>query len=198
MRRVLEHNLFVAVFFHFAALDKITCDAHEIGVAGVEAHIVDAGLERAFYNIKQCGRIAADVGCDREDIAHTRREILVELGAMAQMLGKGFRLIADRDAHAGGDAEIGIKADLRVQHELAAGDRGILRVKAADNALNGIHDAHAKRVGVGIVAVELAGALQKRVDTFGQTGDAEHTNKAVLGEQPLLDEEVGRNRTARR
>ena len=103
----------LSVLFHFAALDEESGNADKIGIGGIEAHVLNAKGERALHHIQQRCRILVDVACDRENIAYARREIMMELRAVAQMVGKRNRLVADRDAYTGRNALVAVEPNLR-------------------------------------------------------------------------------------
>ena len=87
---VLEHHLVGAELLHLAALDQIAGDAHQVGVRGIEAHVVYPKGEGPLHHVQQGGGVLLHIGGDGEDVPHPRGEIGVEPGAVAQVVGKGL------------------------------------------------------------------------------------------------------------
>ena len=147
--------------------------------------------EGPLHHVQQGGWVLLHIGGDGEDVPHPRGEIGVEPGAVAQVVGKGLRLTPHGDTHAGGDAHVGVQAHLGVEQEVVPGQGGVGGGEGLHHGVDLLHDAHAQRVGLPVAAVHQPPVPEQVVDRLGQTGDAEHGQKAVGGDKALLDQEAG-------
>ena len=64
-----------AELLHLAALDQIAGDAHQVGVRGIEAHVVYPKGEGPLHHVQQGGGVLLHIGGDGEDVPHPRGEI---------------------------------------------------------------------------------------------------------------------------
>ena len=67
---VLEHHLVGAELLHLAALDQIAGDAHQVGVRGIEAHVVYPKGEGPFTTSSRAAGFCSHIGGDGEDVPH--------------------------------------------------------------------------------------------------------------------------------